>query len=60
MDKDELLEIIAQGICVSPLTVERCPVCVDTCDAHHWKREISDTLSENKITRPKEDEPNAG
>ncbi len=24
---------IALGECVSPLTAERCPVCVDTCEA---------------------------
>lgn len=57
MEKDELQEKIAQGICVSPLTVDRCPVCVDTCDAHHWKRHISDTLEDSKIDRPKQQNP---
>ena len=32
-------EKISHGICVSPLTVERCPFCTDTCDA--WRNKLN-------------------
>lgn len=36
-----LREKIAMGECVSPYTTERCPVCVDTCEASRWKKEVN-------------------
>lgn len=40
------LEKIALGKCVSPLTADRCPYCVDTCDASHWKNTVNNMLEE--------------
>lgn len=34
-------EKISNGICVSPYTTEKCPYCVDTCDARHFAWEIT-------------------
>lgn len=35
-DRDRIL----MGECVSPLTVERCPVCIDHCESSDYWRKI--------------------
>jgi len=42
-----LRERIAEGECVSPYTAEHCPVCVDRCEAAHWRMEAQKTLNES-------------
>lgn len=37
---------IKMGECVSPLTVDRCPHCTDTCNADIYKERYSDLLDE--------------
>lgn len=37
-----LRERIAMGECVSPMTTDRCPVCVDECEAAKFKRELTE------------------
>lgn len=52
MSKDDNLsdeEKIALGICVSPLTVDRCPYCIDICEASHWKHEVNKLIEESGI-----------
>jgi hypothetical protein len=49
--KDELTimtarEKIAMGECQSPLTVDRCPYCCDTCDASQANRRYKDLITE--------------
>ena len=45
-------EKIAMGECVSPLTVERCPYCIDTCDAAHFAREVKKLKSVSESNNP--------
>lgn len=47
-EKKTLRERIALGECVSPLTTERCPVCVDICEASRWKREVKNLTQTEK------------
>lgn len=47
-------EKITMGICVSPLTVDRCPYCVDTCMASEANRRHRDLLEGTGIDNPKE------
>lgn len=45
-------ERIANGECVSPMTVDRCPYCIDTCKASEARsrmREAKRLLSVNKV-----------
>lgn len=39
-------EKIAEGICVSPNGVDRCPKCTDTCEAAHWASQIREAKKE--------------
>lgn len=45
-------ERIALGECVSERGVDRCPYCIDSCDAHHFKIALDDELDKNKIKKP--------
>ena len=38
-------ELIKKGICRSPYTTDRCPYCVDTCEAMRYK--FGDKKEEN-------------
>lgn len=49
-----LRERIALGECVSDRGVDHCPVCCDTCEASHWKHNLSDDLKELNIKTEKE------
>lgn len=40
---------IANGECVSPLTADRCPVCIDCCEASRCKNEFNELLKETGI-----------
>jgi len=42
LKRNTLRERIAIGECVSPLTTDRCPVCVDSCEASHHKNEVNE------------------
>lgn len=42
-------ERIAMGECVSPMTTDECPVCVDICKAAHFRIQIADALKNAKI-----------
>jgi hypothetical protein len=42
-------ERIALGECVSPMTVDQCPHCVDTCKAAHWRIHINSVLTNLNI-----------
>lgn len=44
-----LRERIALGECVSPYTTDHCPVCIDCCEAFHWKVQLQDDLEALKI-----------
>lgn len=46
-------ERIALGECVSEYTVDRCPVCVDRCEASIAKQRVSDLLEGTKVDKPK-------
>lgn len=46
-------EKIALGECISPLTAERCPVCVDSCEAFKNFAKLGKELNKNGIKRPK-------
>lgn len=46
-------EKILMGECVSPLTAERCPVCVDTCEAFKNFCKVQKELNNNGIKRSK-------
>lgn len=39
-------EKISEGICISDRGVDHCPVCIDRCDASHFKRAVKE-LSES-------------
>lgn len=54
MKEPSLRELIAMGECVSPLTADRCPVCIDCCEAFQWKRNLSNDLNGLKITLPEQ------
>ncbi|MUP44878.1 DUF551 domain-containing protein [Gramella sp. BOM4] len=41
-------EKIMTGECVSPLTAERCPVCMDHCEASDYKQKINDLIDSGK------------
>ena len=45
---EEKKKSIALGKCVSPLTVEKCPYCVDTCEAFHWKIKVDNLIKYGK------------
>ncbi len=47
-------EKITEGKCVSEMGVDRCPVCVDRCEAAHWRMEINRLLAEAQVSKPKE------
>lgn len=50
-------EQIALGICQSDRGVDRCPYCIDTCDASWHKHNIYDIKQELRISqKPKDDE----
>lgn len=52
MSEDKpLRERIALGECVSDRGVDHCPVCCDTCEASHWKHNLSDDLKELNMNR---------
>lgn len=42
-------EKISMGICVSPQTVDRCPYCVDSCDAFHWRMRVDEIIKEQGV-----------
>lgn len=45
-------ERIAIGECVSPMTVDECPYCVDRCEAAHWRIKLKETLKNLNIPEP--------
>lgn len=47
-------EKIAKGECVSPLTVDRCPVCIDKCEASEAMQRINNLLEGTGVEKPKE------
>lgn len=49
-------EKIANGECVSPLTVDRCPVCIDRCEASETRERIDGLLEGTGVEKPKEDQ----
>lgn len=51
-----LRERIADGECVSPYTTERCPICIDCCEAFHHKVAIAEALENTGVSKAKEDE----
>lgn len=58
MKELSLRERIAMGECVSPLTADRCPVCIDCCEAFHWKRNLKSDLQDLKINLPADEKDN--
>ena len=42
-------EKIANGECVSPMTTERCPHCIDTCEAYQALKRIRSLLKGTKV-----------
>lgn len=42
---------IKLGQCVSPLTVDKCPICVDTCEASEYYSKLQKELNKNNIKR---------
>lgn len=51
MEVKSLRERIALGECVSPITVDRCLVCVDRCEAFHNQCELNKILRDSKIEK---------
>ena len=49
MDRKEIEERIALGECMSPLTTERCPYCVDSCRAFETKCRYRELLKDSGI-----------
>lgn len=47
-------EKIKMGECVSLLTTEKCPVCVDRCEAFQYFRKLQEQLDKNNIKRSKQ------
>lgn len=48
-DPDNLRERISLGECVSDRGVDHCPVCIDCCEASHWRVNFSSDLKELDI-----------
>lgn len=46
-DKEKIL----LGECVSPLTVERCSFCIDSCEAFKYFSKVQSELNKNGIKR---------
>ncbi len=42
------------GECQSPETTDKCPYCVDSCDAWQYKMKYNSLLRENGVDEPKQ------